>query len=443
MEMIINSSYLITIGTLIGYERKMKCKELAGTKEKEAYKQIPFCEGICCVQTYRNIEKATLEVKTPIYEELLHKLGYEMNYDDALYKEINYRLQNLNDAIEKFELDSSFLIISKLKELFSRYKGNDIYITYLDKCMQIILNYYHENKLPDEEESSLMEGIYIGFPSYFKDILIDLICKYGSLNIIEDEKYYDLIKRIELKNSRFVPNKINYLQYLCNKAEYEEFYFLSKLLIQELHQRAIYLRILDIYDLKTFADLTTDPTRIELDLEECSVNVSLLFKKLNLNPESINPSEIPKQIRRKLEQHYYHMGYALLRIKDYEKALHELELSLIYDNVFEMLSKVALFNCYDRLNIKKQEFMPDVFEVHRNYDVNNKHFVFYKYFRFKYDNENCRDQLKYLKKHVIDVILPEDTMLIKILFYELNSLSKKTSNYQILQEFIEKMGFID
>ena len=175
--------------------------------------------------------------------------------------------------------------------------------------------------MPNEEESLLMEGIYIGFPSYFKDILIDLICKYGSLNIIEDDKYYKLIDRLGLKSNKFVPNRINYMQYLCNKAEYEEFYDISKIIVKDLHQRSIYLRILDIYDLKTFADLTTDPTRIEQDLEECSENVRLLFKKLKLNPEKINPDEIPKQIRRKLEQHYYHMGYALLRIKNYKKAL--------------------------------------------------------------------------------------------------------------------------
>ena len=108
-----------------------------------------------------------------------------------------------------------------------------------------------------------------------------------------------------------------------------------------------------------------------------------------------------------------------------------------------MLSKVAIFNCYDRLKIAKEEFLPEVFNVHRNYDDNNKHYVFYKYFIYKYENKNCREQLKYLKKYVVDVVLPEDTMLMKILFYEINNLAKKTSNYQILQEFVEKMGIID
>lgn len=442
MEMIINSSYLITIGTLIGYERKMKCKELAGTKEKEAYKQIPFCEGICCVQTYRNIEKATLEVKTPIYEELLHKLGYEMNYDDALYKEINYRLQNLNDAIEKYDLESVFLIVDKLQYLISK-KDKNIYYKYLKIACNVILNYFKLNKLPETDEWFLLDNIYYGFPNYIKDIFVDLLYKYALSNMENDEEYFKYVSDLNLVGNSFVLNKINYLQYLCLKKQFDEFYLLTKPLLESLEKRELYLRIIDIYDLKTYADMETNPTKIMDDLENCNDNITKLLNKLKIRIEDDSSPDISKTIKRKLSQHYYHIGYSLMCIKNYEKASKQIELSLMYDDVFEVICKVMLINCYDRLGISEKDRMNGIYSLVRDYEDSNKHFIVFKYFVFKEKNDNIREYLKYLKKYVLENIFPEDTMLVKIILYELNKLAKKTSNYQILQEFIEKMGIID
>lgn len=442
METIINSSYLITIGTLIGYERKMKCKELAGTKEKEAYKQIPFCEGICCVQTYRNIEKATLEVKTPIYEKLLHKLGYEMIYDDALYKEINYRLQNLNDAIEKYDLESVFIIVEKLQNL-TLNKNKNIYYKYLRIVCNIIMNYYKYNKLPETNEWALLDNIYCGFPNYVKDIFIDLLYKYALSNMENDEEYFKYASNLNLINSIFVLNKINYLQYLCLKEQFDEFYILIKPLIVSLEKRELFLRIIDIYDLKTYADMETNPTKIMDDLEDCNDNIIKLLNKLKIKIEDDKDSSIPKTIKRKLSQHYYHLGYSLMCIKNYEKAIKQIELSLKYDDVFEIICKVMLINCYDRLEVSNNNRVDGIYTLVRDYDDSNKHFIVFKYFLFREKNNNIRDNLRYLKKYVLEYIFPEDTMLVKIVLYELNKLAKKTSNYQILQEFIEKMGIID
>lgn len=438
METIINSSYLITIGTLIGYERKMKCKELAGTKEKEAYKQIPFCEGICCVQTYRNIEKATLEVKTPIYEKLLHKLGYEMIYDDALYKEINYRLQNLNNAIEKYDLESVFIIVGKLNKLL-RNAEKDIYQKYLIRIIDVVYQYYKNNAFPCIIDVEMMKNVHMGFPSYIKDVMIDLLYKYAVLNIIEDNIYKKFVDNLYLYQNNYIPNKINYLQYLCYNLNYDQFYDISEGLILYLKNKDLYLRLLDIYDLKIIADLNTDPTRIDQDILECNENVNYIFKKLCINKAR---EIVSKTIKTKLSQHYYNLGYTLMMDKKYSEAILNFEESLKLDDIFELACKVSLFNCYDRLGYGVEKYTKYI-KLIRVYDENNKNYILYKYYQFKYANNDLRKRLKYLKNSVIEFILPEDTVLMKILFFEINNLAKATSNYQILQEFIEKMGIAD
>ncbi|MXQ73496.1 hypothetical protein GSF08_06065 [Clostridiaceae bacterium DONG20-135] len=438
METIINSSYLITIGTLIGYERKMKCKELAGTKEKEAYKQIPFCEGICCVQTYRNIEKATLEVKTPIYEKLLHKLGYEMIYDDDLYKEINYRLQNLNDAIEKYDLESVFIIVDKLNNLLKNSE-KDIYQKYLIQVIDVIYQYYKINEFPDLINVEMMKSVYAGFPSYIKSVMIDILYKYAVLNIIDDNEYVKYVKEINLKTSKYVPNQINYLQFLCNIQDFDKFYLIFEEVLKDLKKKRLFLRMLDIYDLKIIADLNTDPTRIVKDIDECNINVDRVMNKLSFHEDEEVTS---KTIKTKLSQHYYNIGYSLMIARQYNEAKDAFEKSLNYDDIFELACKVFLFNCYDRLGFDCVEYR-NYINLSRTYDTSNKHYVLFLYYVFKLENNNLRERLKYIKKYVLNYILPEDTLLIRILFFEINNLAKATSNYQVLQEFIEKMGLIN
>lgn len=441
MEMIINSSYLITIGTLIGYERKMKCKELAGTKEKEAYKQIPFCEGVCCVQTYRNIEKATLEVKTPIYEELLHKLGYEMNYDDALYKEINYRLQNLNDAIEKYDLESVFLIVDKLNSLL-RDSEKDIYQKYLIRIIDVIYQYYKSNEFPDIDKVEMMKQVYVGYPNYFRDIIIDIIFKYGLLNIIDDKEFDLLVESLNLGNNNYIPNRINELQFLSYSLDLTNFYDKSEELMVILNQKGIYIRILDIYDLKTYADFYANPMEIDKDIDICQENVRKLLKKLKINEDLIVNENIPKMIKKKLSQHYYHIGYVLYMQKNYQNASIHFEKAINYDDIFDILCKNLLFSCYDRLKLSEEKYAPYL-SINKTYDNMNKNYIVFKYYAFKYNNKDSRARLKYLKKNVLDFILPEDQVLKKVLFFEINCLAKDTSNYQILQEYIEKMGIVD
>lgn len=270
--------------------------------------------------------------------------------------------------------------------------------------------------------------------------MIDLLYKFAVQNIINDESFKTFVEALKLQSNLFIPNRINNLQYLCYKLDYEGFYKDLDKIIKFLEKKELFIRLLDIYDLRIIADLNTDPTRINKDIESCNENVDFVLRKLKVHDISEISS---KTIKTKLSQHYYNLGYISLMIKDYLKAINAFEKSLELDNIFEITSKVLLFNCYDRLNYTEDSYKKylNISEV-KNPSM-NKPYIIFKYYEFKYFNKNPRERLKYLKRYIMDELSSEDSILIKVMLYEINMLAKSTSNYSILQEFIEKMGIVD
>lgn len=438
MDEFMNTDYFITVGTLIAFERKERYRKTKDPKEKLKWKQSVFCEGICNVTTYRKMEKQ-LEIRSTHYVRFLERLGLEMKYDSSRYHKINILLLNLEDAIEKYDVLSVFTITKSIDDLVEKV-SDDIYCVYLKKIVHMIYDYYHENKFPTSDDIYLMKEINAGYPSYIRDIMIDLMYKYYRITIVDSNEFLNKIQDFQIEKSSFIPNQINYLLLLADKEEFNNFYNMAKKMSNDINNRSNYLRLLDIDDITLSVDYATRPTEIKEKVEESEIVVNKISSKYKCENDELM-TRLSLSEKRKIAQHYQLVGTLFFRLKDYESAIKYLPKAYEYCELFEIYPKIMLFNCYDRLNLP---YTDDLLSLKSIFEKDNRYRKVYEYYIFKDSHkEEYRKLLKYINDEILDYLLPEDEILGHIFKYELNFLAKKTKNYCQLQVYLEKMGYLE
>lgn len=431
MEQIYNSSYLICVGTLIGFERKKRFKE---SKVNEEFIQISFCEGICNVTTYRKIELSQMEVKIEIYEKLLKKLKMKMCYHHLNYNKINQYINDLGEAIIYYDTTKIYRLIDSINKCLI-LRDDDIYERCIKLLMDIIYRYYHDNLLPSYSEFDQLSKIHRGFPDNIKDIMIDLEYNYVRRYMVCFEDHRKFAQSLNLYHNNFIMNKINFINFLLENQNYDEAILLIDQVILELKRKKSYIRILDLYDLRLIANHYMNPKSIKNRIVECNEEMDNLIKK------------VPKEERNSIglirakAQHYYITGNILFRNKEYLQAYDLLIKSYQLDSANELFCKIILFHIVDKL--KDCIFQEDFLHLESINVNHNKYDEAYQYFLYKYKNLlNYKLLLKYLNDHILFLIEKDDELLIIIFSYELNFLAKKTKNYRILQRFMEKVQLI-
>ena len=434
--MIQNTDYFLTIGVLIDYERYLRKNQTGAGKH---YNQEVFCHGICDVKTYRCISNKKREVKPKYYEMLLKRLDLEMNYRDLLYKQLQVRLANLSDAITKYYLHDMEVIYEKILELLDG-DLDDCYFIYVRRIVHLLAGYYLHNEFPSEEDIHMLEYIGFGFSSPLYDMILDLLFKYYRLYVVTNETYFDAVAKNPYQYSQFIPNRINYMQYIHDQGNFDEFLVLSEKLIQELDNHHHYFRLIDVYDLQLVAKYYTDPTHVQDIVQRADNNVTSLFEKYKYQPD-ISAQEFEWPLKRKIAQYSYHKGCILYLMLQYELAIQALNDYLEKDTFMEVNSKVILISSYQFYYPDKE--IPSMY-FHLNQDYADSKFKrVHQFYQHKYLSKWNHDQLyEFLHETVCPLVLREDDVLKRIVIDEMNKLVRGIKQYRIFQLFLEKVELL-
>lgn len=430
--MIENTDYFLAVGALIECER-IRQKKLAS--DHKPFNQESFCKHICDTKTYRRMSVEKREINHRFYGQLLQRLGLQMAYDDELYKKLHVRLANLNDAITKYNLHDIEEIYGKIENLIGDCHP-DIYFQYIRWITTLLTNYYLHNQFPSLEEMQVLLQICMGFPRDVRDMMMDLIFKYYRLHTTSNQDYFSYIKKFPYESSTFLPNRINYIQSIHDRDDFDQFTALSNELIPILESTRNYFRLIDVYDLQIAAMYYTDRIHVEDVITKADNNVTSLFEKYKYKADMpIKKIEWP--LKRKISQYTYHKGCILFLLKNYEQAIHILSEYLLNNQMMEVHSKVMLISCYHHLHRK----IPSAYlELHHHTD-DQKFLTMHMYFQMKYlHDEQLITLNNYLEYEVLPLVMPEDDVLIRVLTYELSLNAKNNRGYVLFHHFFEKLG---
>ena len=135
---------LSVIGKLIGIYRE---ERRGNTQNSFTLKK--FCEGICSINTLKNIEAGGLSRSEDVYIELLDKLDLKFNEFPVIDEALNRLLNKLYRAIEFYDIDEIELVSDKMIRIL---KEVDKYVYYSE--IEIIIHelrayYFNDGYIDD------------------------------------------------------------------------------------------------------------------------------------------------------------------------------------------------------------------------------------------------------------------------------------------------------
>lgn len=404
-QMKVSKKRLSMIGKLIGIYREER-----RNNTWNHYTLKSFCEGICSINTLKNVERGNISRSKDVYVELLRKLDIKFGEFPIIDTALDALIDDLYIAVEYYDSEKIAGIANKAFRLLSEVKD---YVYY-------------------SEMISIIKSIKA---KYVDDILIDQQCfkRYDKLLDIMPYKIKNILKILIYSKYRF--------DHIGNpKAISREF--------ERLHFEGEYgcfgILQLDYYYLNDqFLDLHVAAEKLETYFTETHNVIKLLdvynyqiasFNDANsqLNQDYINKVIAYIEAHRlpdlKISEIYYNLASLYYRNSSYELAMRYFEKVIFYDPNALLPEYLFIADCQNHLDksIDIPKIAEDVLDRYPQNLIN-----MYKYFTLG----EVPDFIK--QDFIMKKILPDlcDAYYIRMFRYELENLVSRTNHYKTIYLF--------
>lgn len=398
---------LSVIGKLIGIYRE---ERRGNTQNSFTLKK--FCDGICSINTLKNIEAGGLSRSEDVYIELLDKLDLKFGEFPIVDDEIEKLIKGILRDIEYFQIQSLLHACNRGIRLLENFKGY-VYYGEFYYILKDLYNYYKSDILINEKRIYVYEGLLNNDVFVWNDVFKVLLFAKLKIECKTDlKKYYNLIEKLNLLNVNLSCLKIIVLHYYLVSEEYLEMFTMISELKCIFKQSKNFIRLIDVYNYEIIMYSYASNKGIDSVVNEVN--------------EILKGNEIPNikiyELYSNIASYYHHR-------KDYEKALEYFNLILdYYDGVF-VPHLIYIADCQNHLDLPIK--MPVIEKgVLSGYPIEIR--MMYKYFSL---DENVPDFVK--QNFIIKRILPKitDDIDIDIFRFELTKLVERTGHYKSLHYF--------
>lgn len=397
---------LSVIGKLIGIyreERRMNTQNSFTPKK--------FCDGICSINTLKNIEAGGLSRSEDVYIELLDKLDLKFGEFPVIDEVLDRLLMKLYKAIEFYDIDEIELVSDKMIRVLKEV-NKYVYYSEVESIVNDLRDYYFKDGYIDDVVYQKYRSILYQFELKYMDLLRILMFPKIECNSINNHnEYIEEIEFIKLSDAKLSCIRLNLLHYYYTQNKYLEMKNEIESLESHFMRESNHIRLLDTYNYAIV--MLTD------------VNIDWSSKYLNRIEELVSECNLPKI---KICEVYANIGCIFHMIKDYAKSLVYYEKMLTYG--FNTLTNlIYMADCQNRLGRPIKMPIIENFEYDK-YPIDLK--CMFKYFTLSEDTPVFIKQNYILKK-----ILPylHDKELIEIFRFELLKLLNYTNQYKLLHVF--------
>ena len=206
---------LSVIGKLIGIYRE---ERRGNTQNSFTLKK--FCDGICSINTLKNIEAGGLSRSEDVYIELLDKLDLKFGEFPVIDEVLDRLLMKLYKAIEFYDIDEIELVSDKM-------------IRVLKEVNKYV--YYSE-----------VESIVNDLRDYLLRILMFPKIECNSIN--NHNEYIEEIEFIKLSDAKLSCIRLNLLHYYYTQNKYLEMKNEIESLESHFMRESNHIRLLDTYN---------------------------------------------------------------------------------------------------------------------------------------------------------------------------------------------------
>lgn len=397
---------LSVIGKLIGIYRE---ERRGNTQNSFTLKK--FCDGICSINTLKNIEAGGLSRSEDVYIELLDKLDLKFGEFPVIDEVLDRLLMKLYKAIEFYDIDEIELVSDKMIRVLKEV-NKYVYYSEVESIVNDLRDYYFKDGYIDDVVYQKYRSILYQFELKYMDLLRILMFPKIECNSINNHnEYIEEIEFIKLSDAKLSCIRLNLLHYYYTQNKYLEMKNEIESLESHFMRESNHIRLLDTYNYAIV--MLTD------------VNIDWSSKYLNRIEELVSECNLPKI---KICEVYANIGCIFHMIKDYAKSLVYYEKRLTYG--FNTLTNlIYMADCQNRLGRPIKMPIIENFEYDK-YPIDLK--CMFKYFTLSEDTPVFIKQNYILKK-----ILPylHDKELIEIFRFELLKLLNYTNQYKLLHVF--------
>lgn len=397
---------LSVIGKLIGIYRE---ERRGNTQNSFTLKK--FCDGICSINTLKNIEAGGLSRSEDVYIELLDKLDLKFGEFPVIDEVLDRLLMKLYKAIEFYDIDEIELVSDKMIRVLKEV-NKYVYYSEVESIVNDLRDYYFKDGYIDDVVYQKYRSILYQFELKYMDLLRILMFPKIECNSINNHnEYIEEIEFIKLSDAKLSCIRLNLLHYYYTQNKYLEMKNEIESLESHFMRESNHIRLLDTYNYAIV--MLTD------------VNIDWSSKYLNRIEELVSECNLPKI---KICEVYANIGCIFHMIKDYAKSLVYYEKMLTYG--FNTLTNlIYMADCQNRLGRPIKMPIIENFEYDK-YPIDLKYM--FKYFTLSEDTPVFIKQNYILKK-----ILPylHDKELIEIFRFELLKLLNYTNQYKLLHVF--------
>lgn len=397
---------LSVIGKLIGIYRE---ERRGNTQNSFTLKK--FCDGICSINTLKNIEAGGLSRSEDVYIELLDKLDLKFGEFPVIDEVLDRLLMKLYKAIEFYDIDEIELVSDKMIRVLKEV-NKYVYYSEVESIVNDLRDYYFKDGYIDDVVYQKYRSILYQFELKYMDLLRFLMFPKIECNSINNHnEYIEEIEFIKLSDAKLSCIRLNLLHYYYTQNKYLEMKNEIESLESHFMRESNHIRLLDTYNYAIV--MLTD------------VNIDWSSKYLNRIEELVSECNLPKI---KICEVYANIGCIFHMIKDYAKSLVYYEKMLTYG--FNTLTNlIYMADCQNRLGRPIKMPIIENFEYDK-YPIDLKYM--FKYFTLSEDTPVFIKQNYILKK-----ILPylHDKELIEIFRFELLKLLNYTNQYKLLHVF--------
>lgn len=324
-----NKERLRVIGKLIGIYRE----ELRENSQNE-YTLGKFCEGICSVNTLKNIEMGKTSRSEDVYVELLRKFDLEFYNVPAVDDALINLMPALYNSIEYFDNDAIDEITKKALRVLDKVK-NVVFYSEIHNIITDIRNYYLNLEIINDNKFKIYTSIYSVIDSTFSNALILLIfSKLQKIHMNDSAVYHDFIKNFDIANNKMCAIKMMMAYYYALSTQYIPMKALIEELEIELMSKKNYARLIGAYSYAVVLFSYIDPVQTR----------EYINKAIPLASEK----NIPMY---KLHEIYSFIGNALHHLKEYEEALKYYEKALKYFDHYHVTDLIFMADCQNRLRL--------------------------------------------------------------------------------------------
>lgn len=397
---------LSVIGKLIGIYRE---ERRGNTQNSFTLKK--FCDGICSINTLKNIEAGGLSRSEDVYIELLDKLDLKFGEFPVIDEVLDRLLMKLYKAIEFYDIDEIELVSDKMIRVLKEV-NKYVYYSEVESIVNDLRDYYFKDGYIDDVVYQKYRSILYQFELKYMDLLRILMFPKIECNSINNHnEYIEEIEFIKLSDAKLSCIRLNLLHYYYTQNKYLEMKNEIESLESHFMRESNHIRLLDTYNYAIV--MLTD------------VNIDWSSKYLNRIEDLVSECNLPKI---KICEVYANIGCIFHMIKDYAKSLVYYEKMLTYG--FNTLTNlIYMADCQNRLGRPIKMPIIENFEYDK-YPIDLK--CMFKYFTLSEDTPVFIKQNYILKK-----ILPylHDKELIEIFRFELLKLLNYTNQYKLLHVF--------